>query len=104
MTSSTATFIGTQFSPNTNAYTPLGTDLESVIIAVCLFMMGGALIFSCCFVVTHCYICIKRKRLSKKQREKEERQNECEYTTLSIDEDDEDSIVPDKNMKGITMI
>uniref|UniRef100_A0A0N5B7N6 Uncharacterized protein n=1 Tax=Strongyloides papillosus TaxID=174720 RepID=A0A0N5B7N6_STREA len=73
---------------NDKSLTPLGTDLESVALAVGLFMMGGALIFSCCFLVTHCYLCYKRKKLAKKMHDRADRQNDMEYTTLSMEEED----------------
>ncbi|VDM97494.1 unnamed protein product [Thelazia callipaeda] len=51
--------------------TPIGTDIESVIIAVAMFMTCGLLMFACCFVVTQIYVCYKRGRLLKKRRSKQ---------------------------------
>ncbi|VDN56757.1 unnamed protein product [Dracunculus medinensis] len=46
--------------------TPIGTDLESIIIAVSLFLLCGFLIFLCCFLVTHIYLFYKRTRLKRR--------------------------------------
>lgn len=48
--------------------TPLGSEFESIIVAVILFLAGGILCFLCCFGVTHAYLFYKRRVLRKKRR------------------------------------
>lgn len=48
--------------------TPIGTDLESIIIAVVLFMTCGILMFICCFIVTQVYLRYKHGCLKKNRR------------------------------------
>ncbi|KAL3989811.1 hypothetical protein ACH3XW_29120 [Acanthocheilonema viteae] len=58
-------------SPRT-PLTPIGIDIESIIIAVILFMTCGLLIFVCCFIVTQIYLFYKRAYLKKKRRSRQE--------------------------------
>ena len=66
--------------------TPLGSEFESVIAAVVLFLAGGVMSFMCCFAVTHAYLCYKR-RLTRKRR-RHERNESRDQSSYAILEDD----------------
>uniref|UniRef100_A0AC34R364 Uncharacterized protein n=1 Tax=Panagrolaimus sp. JU765 TaxID=591449 RepID=A0AC34R364_9BILA len=48
--------------------TPLGTEFEAILAAVLVFILGGVLMFLCCFVVTHIYLFYKKRTFRKKRR------------------------------------
>uniref|UniRef100_A0A8R1TSW2 Uncharacterized protein n=1 Tax=Onchocerca volvulus TaxID=6282 RepID=A0A8R1TSW2_ONCVO len=50
------------------ALTPLGLDIEAIIISVVLFITGGVIIFACCFVITKSYLFYKRACLKDKRK------------------------------------
>lgn len=64
--------------------TPIGTDIESIIIAVAMFLACGILMFMCCFVVTQIYVCYKRARLKKKRRSKQD-DEEFQFAVMQAD-------------------
>ncbi|CAG9537632.1 unnamed protein product [Cercopithifilaria johnstoni] len=64
--------------------TPIGTDIESIIIAVVLFLTCGLLMFACCFVVTQIYLCYKRAYLKKRRHLKQE-SGEFHYASVQDD-------------------
>uniref|UniRef100_A0A0M3HM04 Uncharacterized protein n=1 Tax=Ascaris lumbricoides TaxID=6252 RepID=A0A0M3HM04_ASCLU len=64
--------------------TPMGTDLESILIAVVMFMACGILMFCCCFIVTQIYVCYKQARLRKKRRARGE-EEEFAFAIMQAD-------------------
>uniref|UniRef100_A0A915PK92 Uncharacterized protein n=1 Tax=Setaria digitata TaxID=48799 RepID=A0A915PK92_9BILA len=67
-----------------SSLTPIGIDIESVIIAVVLFMTCGLLMFVCCFVVTQIDLCYKHARLKNKRRSKQE-DDEFQFASMQTD-------------------
>lgn len=76
-------------SPRT-PLTPIGTDIESIIIAVVMFMTCGLLMFVCCFVVTQIYLCYKHTYLKKKRHSKQEN-GEFHFASMQGDPDSQRS-------------
>lgn len=64
--------------------TAIGTDLESIVIAVALFLACGMLMFLCCFVVTQIYVCYKQAHLKKKRRTRQE-DEEFQFAVMHAD-------------------
>ncbi|VDK51995.1 unnamed protein product [Anisakis simplex] len=64
--------------------TPIGTEVESILVAVVLFLACGILMFCCCFVVTQIYVCFKRARLRKKRRMLGEEEDDDDVYPLSV--------------------
>jgi hypothetical protein len=45
--------------------TPIGSEFESIIAAVILFLFGGVVSFFCCYTFTNIFLCYKRRILRK---------------------------------------
>lgn len=48
--------------------TPIGSEFESIIAAVILFLFGGVICFVCCFGVTQIYLFYKRRLYRKRHK------------------------------------
>lgn len=75
--------------------TPIGSEIESIIAAVIVFLVGGLLSFLCCFFVTHVYLCYKRRMTRRKRRHERRAEKLClsggedALTYVILDEDAE---------------
>ncbi|VDM44597.1 unnamed protein product [Toxocara canis] len=64
--------------------TPIGADVESILVAVIMFLGCGILMFCCCFVVTQIYVCYKQSRIRKKRRMRGE-EDEFTFAIMQAD-------------------
>uniref|UniRef100_A0A7E4VAI4 Uncharacterized protein n=1 Tax=Panagrellus redivivus TaxID=6233 RepID=A0A7E4VAI4_PANRE len=65
------------------ALTPLGTEIEAIIAAVLLFMISGAVMFLCCFLLTHMFLFYKHHVLKRKNHDRfEDKSVDFNYAPL----------------------
>ncbi|MFH4984200.1 hypothetical protein AB6A40_010909 [Gnathostoma spinigerum] len=67
-----------------SSITSIGSDFESIFVAVGMFLACGLAMFSCCFVITKIYVCYKSARLKAKRRERGD-EEEFAFAILNSD-------------------
>ncbi|VDO26965.1 unnamed protein product [Brugia timori] len=62
--------------------TSIGIGIESIIIAVVMFMTCGLLMFISCFIITQIYLCYKHTHIRKNRRIKQEN-GEIQFNSIN---------------------